>query len=161
MSDLAEMVELIEELPESENSEKFLVFSILGKLYSLPSRLIGEIALYETVYPLPLMPSYILGVVNRYSVPYALFDIGILFNNTPSPKNKVLIFKDEVDKIAFLIDDVVGITDVAPHSLYIMERSADSGELTDAVAASFTLNNNDVFVLDVQRILLKVSEETA
>jgi purine-binding chemotaxis protein CheW len=159
MSDLAEMVEIADELQENENTEKFLVFSIMGKLYSFPSRLIGEIALYDMVYPLPLMPSYVLGVVNRYSVPYALFDIGILFYQKPSPRNKVLIFKDEIDHIAFLIDDVSGIADINHNNLYIMERGADSTELTDAVVATFNWNNNDVFVLDVHRILTRVTKE--
>jgi len=159
MSDLAEIEELVEEIPESENSEKFLVFSILGRLYSFPSRIIGEIALFDAVYPLPLLPSYVLGVVNRYSVPYALFDIGVLFHKTPAPRNKLLILKDEIDRIAFVIDDISGIADIRPEELLIMERSSESGELTDAVAASFSWEGNDVFILDVQRILGRVTQE--
>ncbi|MCL2763669.1 MAG: chemotaxis protein CheW [Treponema sp.] len=160
MSDITDTIEPEELSSESENGEKFLVFSILGKSYAFPSRLIGEIALYDMVYPLPLMPPYVLGVVNRYSVPYALFDIGILFHNKQSPRSKVLIFKDEVDHIAFLIDDVSGIADINPDELFIMERSAGSGDLTDAVAASFNWNGNDVFILDVHSILSRVSGET-
>jgi len=160
MSDLAE-AELIEEQPEYIISEKFLIFSILGRLYSFPSRMIGEIALFDAVYPLPLMPSYVLGVINRYSIPYALFDLGILFNNTPSPHNKVLILKDQIDHIAFLIDDVGGIVDIMPENLFILERSAESNELTEAVSASFNWNGSDVFVLDVNRIIGRVSEGTA
>ncbi|MCL2210298.1 MAG: chemotaxis protein CheW [Treponema sp.] len=160
MSDLAE-AELIEEQPEYIISEKFLIFSILGKLYSFPSRIISEIALFDAVYPLPLMPSYVLGVINRYSVPYALFDLGILFNNAPSSCNKTLILKDQIDRIAFLIDDVTGIVDIMPENLFILERSSELNELTDAVSASFSWNGNDVFILDVNRILERVSEETA
>jgi len=160
MSDLAE-AELIEEEPEYVISEKFLIFSILGRLYCFPSRMIGEIALFDTVYPLPLMPSYVLGVINRYSVPYALFDLGVLFSNTPSPRNKTLILKDQIDRIAFLIDDVAGIVDILPENLFILERSADSNELTDAVSASFNWNSNDVFVLDVNRIIERVSGEAS
>jgi len=162
MSDLTEITEieeLTEEIPENINSEKFLVFSILGKLYSFPSRLISEISLFETVYPLPLMPSFVLGVVNRYSVPYALLDIGLLFYNTPSQQNKVLILKDNIDHIAFLIEDVAGITDIQPDKLYILERGIDSGELTDAVGATFVWNEKDVFVLDINRILERITGE--
>jgi len=157
MSDLAE---LKDEIPESENIEKYLVFSILGKLYSFPSRFIGEIAIFDNVYPLPLLPSYVPGVVNRYSVPYALFDIGLLFHKTPCPRNKMLIFKDEIDRIAFLIDDICGIADINPLNLFVMERNADSGDLTDAISASFSWNGTDVFVLDVHRILERVFQET-
>jgi len=160
MSDIAE-AELIEEQSDYVVSEKFIIFSILGKLYSFPSRMIGEIALFDTVYPLPLMPSYVLGVINRYSIPYALFDLGILFNNTPTSHNKTLILKDNIDRVAFLIDDVAGIIDMIPENLIILERNADSNELTDAVSATFNWNDNDVFVLDVSRIIKRISEETA
>jgi chemotaxis signal transduction protein len=161
MSDTAEINENKDETAEGVNTEKYLIFSILGKLYSLPSRMIGEIALYDKVYPLPLMPSYVLGVVNRYSVPYALFDIGLLFHKTQSQRSKVLIFKDEIDHIAFLIDDVIGIQDLLPENLFHLERGADSGDLTDAVCASFNWEEKDVLVLDVHRIIGRVSGEMA
>jgi len=160
MEELTDIEELLEEVPEGQASEKFLVFSILGKLYSFPSRQISEIALFDTVYPLPMMPSFVIGVVNRYSVPYALFDMGVLFHKTPCPRNKVLILKDEIDRIAFLIDDVTGIADIQPENLFITERGAETGELTDAVGATFSWNGTNVFVLDVNRILSRVSGET-
>jgi len=161
MSDYADAEELTRESAETVNIEKFLVFSILGKLYCFPSKLIGEIALFDKVFPLPLMPSYVLGVVNRYSAPYALFDIGLLFQKTPSPRNKIIILKEEIDRIAFLIDDIAGIMDIQSDDLFTVERSSDSGELTDIVCASFKWENSDVFVLDVNRIISRVSKEIA
>ena len=147
--------------PEEENfnSEKFMVFSILGKLYSFPSRQISEIALFDSVYPLPLMPSYVLGVINRYSVPYALFDIGLLLYKTPGKRKKVLVFKDEIDRIAFLIDDITGIADIPEQNLISIERSAELNEDAEVLSASFNWEGNDVFVLDVQQILKRVSQE--
>ena len=151
----------INEKTEESNSEKYLIFTILEKLYGFPSRLIGEIALFDMVYPLPLLPPYVLGVVNRYSVPYALFDIGLLFHNTPSPRKKVIVIKDIIDRIAFLIDDVTGIVDIQPENLLSIERSLDSNDLAEAVSASFNWNGNDVFILDIHRIISRVSGEVA
>jgi purine-binding chemotaxis protein CheW len=113
-------------------SEKYLVFSILDRLYSFPSRQIGEIAVYDKVYPLPLMPSYVLGVINRYSVPYALFDSGLLLRQKPCARKKVLVLKEEIERVAFLIDDVKGIEDTAQGT-----------------------------ILDIREILSGVREETA
>jgi len=149
------------ETPESANDEKYLIFSILDRLYTFPSRLISEIALFDTVYPLPLMPAYVLGVINRYSVPYALFDIGLLLFNTPGRRNKVLVLKDDIDRIAFLIDDVTDIADIPREKVIKVEGSAESGDLTEAVSASFNWNGGDVFVLDIHRILARVSGEAA
>jgi len=161
MSDYADAEELVQESAETVNSEKFLIFYILGKLYSFPSRLIGEIALFDKVFPLPLMPSYVLGVVNRYSAPYALFDIGLLFQKTASPRNKIIILKEEIDRIAFLIDDVAGIADIQNDDLLVVERNSDSADLTEIICASFKWENNDVFVLDANRIMSRVSKEIA
>ena len=161
MSDYADAEELAQESVETINTEKYLVFSILGKLYCFPSKLIGEIALFDKVFPLPLMPSYVLGVVNRYSAPYALFDIGLLFQKTPSPRNKIIIIKEEIDRVAFLIDDVAGIADIQNDDLLVVERNADSDDLTDIICASFKWEDGDVFVLDANRIMSHVSKEIA
>jgi purine-binding chemotaxis protein CheW len=160
MPELEEIPDELNNVPEYINSEKYMIFSIMNKYYSIPSKYISGISLFETVYPLPLMPSYVLGVINRYSVPYALFDIGLLFYNSPSPRNKVLIIKDEIDRIAFLIDDVTGIEDVPHDKLIILERSQETDELIDAVYASFTWNNSNVFVLDIRKILSRVTGES-
>jgi purine-binding chemotaxis protein CheW len=157
---MSENAEVYDNLKEEQviNTEKYLIFSILGKLYSFPSRIIGEIVLFDAVYPLPLMPSFILGIVNRYSIPYALFDIGLLFFNTPSPRKKVLVVKDNIDRVSFLIDDISGIADVQHDDLFSIERGADSTDLTDMICASFDWNNSDVFVLDIQKMLERITE---
>jgi purine-binding chemotaxis protein CheW len=146
---------------QTDNDEKYLIFSIFDRQYAFPSRFIGEIALFDTVYPLPLMPGYVLGVINRYSVPYALFDIGLLLFRAPSPRKKVLVIKDNIDRIAFLIDDVSGISDVPQEKLFSVEQSNESGDLAEAISSSFNWNGNDVFVLDIRRILARVSDEAA
>ena len=153
------MPEAVNPENEKNDADKYLIFSIMDKLYSIQSRNIGEITLFETVYPLPLMPSYVLGVVNRYSVPYALFDIGILFYNTPSPRKKILIIKDEIDRIAFLIDDVTGIADIPEDRLLYMDKNPEAGDLAEAVYASFNWKESDVLVLDINRILSRVTGE--
>ena len=144
------------EKSESAQEEKFLIFSILGRQYSFPSRFISEITLFETVYPLPLMPAYVLGVINRYSIPYALFDIGLLLFKNPSPRNKVLILKDDIDRIAFLIDDVIGLADIPSSEIIEVERS-ELNDITETVLASFKWNDDDVFVLDINRIMAHVT----
>jgi len=148
-----------EESAETINSEKFLVFSIKDKSYCFPSRLIGEIALFDAVYPLPLMPSYVLGIVNRYSTPYALFDTGLLLQKKPCPRKKVLILKEEIDRVAFLIDDITAIADIKNDEISTVEKKSDSDEFADGINASFKWNDNDVFVLDANKIINRVSEE--
>ena len=159
MSEMAEIEENAVQKPEDVNSEKYLIFSILDRLYSFPSRQVGEIALFDTVYPLPLLPSCVLGVINRYSVPYALFDIGLLLYKTPGKRKKVLVLKEEIDRIAFLIDDITGIVDLPEGTLLSIERSTESNDITEAVSASFSRDGGDVFVLDIHKIIERITEE--
>jgi len=144
---------------ENVNTEKHLIFSILGRLYTFPSRFISEIAVFDAVYPLPLMPAYVTGMINRYSIPYALFDIGLLLFKTPCPRNKVLVLKDNIDRIAFLIDDVAGIADITPEMLLSVDRSMESEDLMEAISAMFNWNGNDVLVLDIKRIITRAADE--
>jgi len=159
MSEMTGISSDILDANENINSEKYLIFSIADKFYCFPSRMISGISLFETVYPLPLVPSWVLGVINRYSVPYALFDIGLLFYNTPSPHKKILIMNEEIDRIAFLINDVEGITDIQNEKLIKIERNQESDDITEAVSASFKWNEKDIFVLDINRILSRLTGE--
>jgi purine-binding chemotaxis protein CheW len=115
--------------------------------------------MFDAVYPLPLVPDYMLGIINRYSVPYALLDIGLLLYKTPSPRNKILVLKDNIDRIAFLIDDIIDIPDIPQEQLFGIERKTDSDDISETISASFKWNGYDVFVLDIQRILIRISSE--
>jgi chemotaxis signal transduction protein len=145
--------------PGNTGDEKYLIISIFDKQYAFPARIIGEVALCDAVYPLPLLPSYVLGVINRYSVPYALLDIGFLLSKTPGPRKKVLVIKSEIDRVAFSIDDISGIVDIASDKLLGMEKSEGPDELAAAVSAAFNWNGDNVFMLDIERILARVSHE--
>jgi purine-binding chemotaxis protein CheW len=165
MSEMAETTDLAPEEPElleeaeSAKDEKYLIFSILDRQFSFQSRFVSEITLIDTIYPLPLMPAYVLGIINRYSIPYVLFDIGMLLFKTPSQRNKVLVLKDDIDRIAFLIDDVIGIADIPQGELLSVEGAAESGDKTESVSASFNWDGGDVLVLDVHRLLAHVTGE--
>jgi Chemotaxis signal transduction protein len=147
------------EMPNSANNEKYLIFSIFNRQYAFPAQVIGEVANCEPLYPLPLLPSYVLGVINRYSIPYALFDIGFLLSNVPGPRNEALVIKSDIDHVAFSIDNVSGIADIESDKLIKIETISGSIELNRAVSATFNWKGTDVFVLDIRRLLARVVEE--
>jgi purine-binding chemotaxis protein CheW len=151
------------EIPGNEDvpaGEKYLIFTILGKYYALPSVHIGEIALFDAVYALPLLPEYVPGIINRYSTPYALIDIGLLLQKTATPRAKVLVLKELVDRAAFLIDDVIDIVDVQPSNLLPIEQESGSSDITSVVAASLQWNETNAFVLDVRQILNRIVNDS-
>jgi len=160
MSELSGAADLAPETTENANDEKYLIFSILDQHYAIQSQFISELAVFDAVHPLPLVPDYMPGIINRYSVPYALLDIGLLLYNTPSPRSKVMVLKDSIDRIAFLIDDVVDIADIPQDQLFSIERRAESNDVSETISAAFKWNGSDVFVLDIRRVLARISAET-
>ena len=160
MSELSGAADLAPETTENANDEKYLIFSILNRHYAIQSQFISELAVFDAVHPLPLVPDYMPGIINRYSVPYALLDIGLLLYNTPSPRSKVMVLKDSIDRIAFLIDDVVDIADIPQDQLFSIERRAESNDVSETISAAFKWNGSDVFVLDIRRVLARISAET-
>jgi purine-binding chemotaxis protein CheW len=147
-------------VPENRG-ERNLICTILGEYYALPSRFISEIALFDKVYPLPLLPDYVLGIINRYSVPFVLLDTGFLISGRPGLRSKMLVLKEpgdlepsNLEKTAFLIDDVIDIVDVPLPDLLPVERG-------DGVESSFSWKERDVLVLDVRGLVNRAAGEIA
>jgi len=147
------------ETADNANEEKYLIFSISDRHYAFPADVVGEVANCDPVFPLPLLPSYVLGFINRYSVPHALFDMGFLLTNVQGPRNEALVIKGDIDNVAFSIDKVSGIASLTPDKLNHMEAGSRLDEITGTVFASFKWNDADVFVIDIRRILARAAAE--
>jgi purine-binding chemotaxis protein CheW len=143
----------------SAAAEKFLVFTILDRFYTFPSRFISEVAAFDRVYPLPLMPEYVMGIINRYSVPYALLDLGLLIQKSSSPKSKVVVLKEQVDRLAFLIDDVVDIIDIPLTRIMKLEQGIEGSDITEIIESSFEWRNTNVFVLGIRQLLNRIKND--
>jgi len=142
---------------DSAHGEKYLIFSIFGRLYAFPAQIIGEVANCDPLYTLPLLPPHVLGFINRYSIPYALLDTGFLLSQKPGPRNEALVIIGGIDRVAFSIDKVTGIADIGPDKL--RDVGTETGLGIGTVYTSFKWDDNDVYVLDVRRLLAHVADE--
>ena len=142
---------------DSSQYEKYLIFSVRDKRYALPSGLISEVTAFDKVFPLPLIPPYLLGIINRYSVPYALIDLGFLFYGDASEAKKVIVLKENVEKTALLIDDVTDITDIALNNLINNEQEDD--EVSGLVSGLFEWKDMPVFCLDVGELINRIRQD--
>jgi len=140
-----------------EKLEKFLIFTIRDERYALPSGGIGEVAVLEKVFPLPLVPDYVRGMINRYSIPYALVDISLFLGKDASQAEKVIVLKEEVEKIAFLIDDVIDIADMPSSSLIKIEK--DSNSFDSSINACFECKDYNVLCLDTEEIIGRIKKD--
>jgi purine-binding chemotaxis protein CheW len=149
------------EMLSSAKEEKYLIFPVFGRQYAFPAQIIGEVAGCDPLYPLPLLPSYVLGVINRYSIPHALFDTGLLLSQKPGPRNEALVIRGDIDRVAFSIDRVTGIASIGQDKLRDVGTGSGAGALSSAVYTSFKWNDDDVYVLDVRRLLARVTDKAA
>ena len=134
--------------------EKYLIFTVMEKQYALPSRIISEVSVLENVFPLPLVPDYMQGIINRYSIPYALIDISFFLVKNVSNAGKVIVLKEEVDKLAFLIDDVTDIADL-PHESLMKIESEETAHY-DVVTSFFEWKGNPVFCLEIGELISRI-----
>ena len=137
--------------------EKYLIFTVHDKKYALPSKTISEVAVLEKVFPLPLVPDYVHGIINRYSVPYALIDLSLLLQNITSTAAKVIVLKEEVDKLALLIDDVTDIADLPAEKL--IKTEADESAISGAVNAFFEWKDSHVFCIDTAELITRIKQD--
>jgi len=155
------MAEKTEEMPSEEGAadelQKFLVFTIRDERYALPSGIIGEVAVLEKVFPLPLVPDYVRGMINRYSIPYALIDISRFLQKDSSDASKVIVLKEEVEKVAFLIDDVIDIADLPSSDLLKIEK--DANDFDSSINACFEWKKNNVLCLDTEEVIGRIRKD--
>ena len=137
--------------------EKFLIFTVRDKRYALPSKTISEVAALEKIFPLPLVPDYVRGIINRYSVPYALIDISFLLHKEASKARKIIVLKEEVEKIALLIDDVMDFADFPLEKL--IKTEPDKTALSGSVNAVFEWKGNPVFCLDAGELVSRIKQD--
>jgi len=144
-------------IEETTVYEKYIIFTIKEKRYALPSGIISEVAALEKVFPLPLVPDYVRGIINRYSVPYALIDISFFLLKDTSDAQKVIVLKAEVDKLALLIDDVTDIVDIPADRLLEIEAKEDAAK--DPVSAFFEWKGNHVFCLETGDLINRIKQD--
>ena len=159
---------MTENLVENIPQEKFLIFTVREKSYALPSAIISEVAALEKVFPLPLIPSYALGIINRYSVPYALIDVCFFLmedaENAPQTTEqqgtaalkKIIVLKEEIDKLALLIDDVLDIADISLEELTKIETG--EANFDGPVNASFEWKGSSVFCLEIDELVKRIKQ---
>ena len=139
--------------------EKYLIFLIQNKNYALPSKLISEVTVLERVFPLPLTPGYVRGIINRYSVPYACIDLNFLLYKEASKACKLLILKEEIDKLALLIDDVSDISCLPSEKLIKIEQ--EDRVISSSICSFFEWKGDTVFCFDTEELINLIKKDFA
>ena len=147
-----------------ENAEKkqlkkksvWLIFTIGNQadgknLYAIPADSVKEILRDATVFPLPFVPPYVNGVLNRYGDPYVVIDSAVLEGKEAQQSMLFIVLNDESHTC-------LRITDVRD---FFTASEKDVIHFSDYYEGTLKVKNQEVFVLKVQAIIEKVKKEIA
>lgn len=110
--DLIDEIEAVEKDLETvsdvkDTSRTFLVFNMNTETYAIQASLTREIMRDLAVYPLPFVPSYVNGVLNRHGDPFTVIDPMIILGKEPQVNSLFLVLNIENEQLCLRISDVV------------------------------------------------------
>ena len=146
---------------KTDNKATWLIFKIgndeAGKnLCAIPAEKVKEILRDADVFPLPFVPPYVNGLLNRYGDPYVVVDSAIIEGKEAQNSLLFIVLNDEshtclriTDVKDFFTEDV---NSVVPF---------DENELSEFYEGTIKVEGQDVFIMNVQAIIEKVGKEIA
>ena len=146
---------------ETEKKAVWLIFTIGNSVdghnqYAIPAENVKEILRDSTVFPLPFVPLYINGVLNRYGDPYVVIDPAVLEGKDAQHSLLFIVLNDESHTCLRITDVKDFFTATEKDIIHLSET-----EPSDFYDGTLKVNGEDVFVLKVQAIIEKVGKEIA
>lgn len=140
----------------SEDSLKFVIFSMKEKLYSLPAEMVLEIFLTDNIFYIPFCPLYVSGFINRYGEPYTVIDLLALLENEKQNTRKFIILRRKESQIAFMVEDVIDILSFPKNKILWMSPKESEGGFFSGVIQD---PSNDIFILQLDKILQRLEND--
>jgi len=139
----------------------WLIFTIGNQtdgknLYAIPADSVKEILRDATVFPLPFVPPYVNGVLNRYGDPYVVIDSAVLEGKEAQQSMLFIVLNDESHTCLRITDVRDFFTASEKDVVHFTEE-----DLSDYYEGTLKVNDQEVFVLKVQAIIEKVGKEIA
>ena len=144
-----------------EEKATWLIFKIGsdegGKnLYAIPAEKVKEILRDANVFPLPFVPPYVNGVLNRYGDPYVVIDSAILEGKEAQNSLLFIVMNDE-SHTCLRITDVKDFFTASEKEVVPFAED----DLSEFYAGTLKVEGQDVFIMNVQAIIEKVGKEIA
>ena len=94
----------------TDRNRKFLIFSLQASLYALDIAQVAEVDDPPQLWPIPLAPPCYSGALNFHGDIIAVMNLSLfLGRDGPAKPGKIIVLRQEVASLAFLVDTVVRI----------------------------------------------------
>lgn len=137
-----------------ELKKTWLVFSVGDSKYALLSSDVKEIIRDVTVFPLPFVPSYINGILNRYGEPYAVIDPLPLLENKIQDSCLFIVLQGE-SHVCLKISEIIEFHTVSNAEIKSFSNS-DSGKY---YIGSFDFEDSEVLILNSESFIEVVEKD--
>ena len=98
-------------------SQKYLLFLSGGLLFGAGAEYVVEIITNHLITALPLVPSYVRGIINLRGQIIPIVDIRLLLNQEPADENCIIILNINDTMVGILVDTVQRMLDVPTDTL--------------------------------------------
>lgn len=118
-------VEKVDEFQDIYQTQTLLIFKINDTSYAIESKDVKEIVRNTEIFPVPFVPSYLKGVLNYYSKPFAVVDFSLLINEKQQESKIFMVLNDE-NSTALQVTDIQefrGENDTVLHNFTESENS--------------------------------------
>lgn len=140
----------------ADDPVKFLLFRCGETEYAIASSLVREIVSQLPVYPVPFVPPWVRGLLNRHGEPFVVLDPEVLFGRDPLKGTTALLLSVPKDQVSFRISDVCEFVTLFESEVH---RISSPDESTVFFQGAIPTARGDVFVLDVQEILKRLAAD--
>lgn len=141
------------------DSVQHLSFRVRNARYALPIELVREIIEYGQVTTVPMMPSFIHGVINLRGNVVPVLDLAARFGfelTRPGKRTCIVIIELNLDeqqqRIGLVVDAVDAVLDIEPGDVE-QAPPFGAGIRTDFIAGMARDNGGFTIVIDVRRVL--------
>ena len=136
--------------------ETWLIFTIDQTLFAIHAESVKEILRDATIFPIPFVPSYVSGVLNRYGDPYVVIDSSILEGHK-AQESKLFIVLNDASHSCLRITDVKDFFTASEKDVVQFTEA----ELSDYYSGTLSINGENAYVLQIDKIIEKVGKEIA
>lgn len=148
-----ENIEEIDNLEAYENTEKFLNFSSDGLLFGINTKYVTEIITIVKPTPLPMVPSYVKGIMNLRGQLIPIVDIRLRLGKYEieyDEKACIVVIEYEGTSIGIIVDTVVNVVDIAIDNIsYMPENNRE-----EMVSGMISLSDKEtLLILDCELLL--------
>ena len=138
---------------------QYLTFQLSGEMYAVGIHNVKEIIEYGSLTEIPMMPTFIRGVINLRGAVVPVIDLAARFGGAPSEQSRrtciviiELVTEDEHHDIGIVVDAVSEVLEVSGAD--IEPPPAFGAKIrADFIHGMGKIGGNFVIILDIQKVL--------